>query len=180
MKELCINKKRSFVCSILFFCICLAFTCCCRKEKLCEGSVYKCFIFPTSSPQNNYLIEVFDSGMIRTSFGIKSDKILPVIFKDEKINPHKFVFLKSVQQKKEKHLTKIDIEKIREYASELRGFDCENFFVQSWANDTWAMILLIGDEQYIFLYSDHKKDCLGNMVNLLMKLSPLPVNMSKM
>ena len=51
----------------------------------------------------NYYIEISNNGMIKTSLGIRSKTILPVIFKDVKINPNEIHLFRKIQlQKKEK------------------------------------------------------------------------------
>jgi hypothetical protein len=117
--------------------------------------------------------------MIKTSLGVRSKTILPMIFEDRKIIPNEIQFLRKIQLQKKKKLHSTDIKKIQKSLLNLKGIECKNFFVQSWANDAWGIILLAGDKQYIFLYSEHRNDELGKIVKLLVNSSPIQINMNK-
>ena len=75
----------------------------------------------------------------------------------------KFICLERYNCKRKKNFILHDINKIQNSILNLKDIECKNFFVQSWANDAWGIILLAGDKQYIFLYSEHR-----NEVHLLM------------
>ena len=117
--------------------------------------------------------------MIKTSLGIRSKTILPMIFKDAKINPNEIQFLRKIQLQKKKELHTTDINKIRKSILNLKDIECKNFFIQSWANDAWGIILLAGDKQYIFLYSEHRNDELGTIIKALVNSSPIQIDMNK-
>ena len=180
MKKLSIKIKTNgtilfvlgiFACAILTICSC--------KNKTYDDKICRCLIFPTSSINNNFYIEISNNGMIKTSLGVRSKTILPMIFEDRKINPNEIQFLRKIQLQKKKKLHSTDIKKIQKSLLNLKGIECKNFFVQSWANDAWGIILLAGDKQYIFLYSEHRNDELGKIVKLLVNSSPIQIDMNK-
>lgn len=117
--------------------------------------------------------------MIKTSLGIRSKTILPVIFKDVKINPNEIHLFRKIQLQKKEKLHTTDMNKIQNSILNLKDIECKNFFVQSWANDAWGIILLAGDKQYIFLYSEHRNDELGKIVKVLINSSPIQIDMNK-
>ena len=104
MKELSIKiKKDGTILFVLGIFACAILTICSCKNKTYDDKICRCFIFPTSSINNNYYIEISNNGMIKTSLGIRSKTILPVIFKDVKINPNEIHLFRKIQlQKKEK------------------------------------------------------------------------------
>ena len=88
MKELSIKiKKDGTILFVLGIFACAILTICSCKNKTYDDKICRCFIFPTSSINNNFYIEISNNGIIKTSLGIRSKTILPVIFKDAKINP---------------------------------------------------------------------------------------------
>ena len=178
MKKLSIkiNETILFVLSIF---ACAMLTICSCNKKTYDDKICRCFIFPTSSINNNYYIEISNNGMIKTSLGIRSKTILPMIFKDAKINPNEIHFFRKIQLQKKKELHTTDINKIRKSILNLKDIECKNFFVQSWANDAWGIILLAGDKQYIFLYSEHRNDELGTIIKALVNSSPIQIDMNK-
>ena len=78
MKKLSIkiNETILFVLSIF---ACAMLTICSCNKKTYDDKICRCFIFPTSSINNNYYIEISNNGMIKTSLGIRSKTILPVV-----------------------------------------------------------------------------------------------------
>ncbi|MCI1732053.1 MAG: hypothetical protein LKM34_06685 [Prevotella sp.] len=180
MKELSIKiKKDGTILFVLGIFACAILTICSCKNKTYDDKICRCFIFPTSSINNNFYIEISNNGIIKTSLGIRSKTILPVIFKDAKINPDEIQFLRKIQLQKKKKLHNTDMIKIQKSLLNLKDIECKNFFVQSWANDAWGIILLAGDKQYIFLYSEHSNDELGKIVKLLVNSSPIQIDMNK-
>ena len=91
----------------------------------------------------------------------------------------KFICLERYNCKRKKNFILHDINKIQNSILNLKDIECKNFFVQSWANDAWGIILLVGDKQYIFLYSEHSNDELGKIVKLLVNSSPIQIDMNK-
>lgn len=178
MKKLSIkiNETILFVLSIF---ACAMLTICSCNKKTYDDKICRCFIFPTSSINNNYYIEISNNGMIKTSLGIRSKTILPVIFKDVKINPNEIHLFRKIQLQKKEKLHTTDMNKIQNSILNLKDIECKNFFVQSWANDAWGIILLAGDKQYIFLYSEHRNDELGTIVKALVNSSPIQIDMNK-
>ena len=178
MKKLSI-KTNSTISFVLGIFACAMLTICSCNKKIYDDKICRCFIFPTSSINNNYYIEISNNGMIKTSLGIRSKTILPVIFKDVKINPNEIHLFRKIQLQKKKELHTTDINKIRKSILNLKDIECKNFFVQSWANDAWGIILLAGDKQYIFLYSEHRNDELGTIIKALVNSSPIQIDMNK-
>ena len=178
MKKLSIkiNETILFVFSIF---ACAMLTICSCNKKIYDDKICRCFIFPTSSINNNYYIEISNNGMIKTSLGIRSKTILPVIFKDVKINPNEIHLFRKIQLQKKEKLHTTDMNKIQNSILNLKDIECKNFFVQSWANDAWGIILLAGDKQYIFLYSEHRNDELGKIVKVLINSSPIQIDLNK-
>ena len=180
MKELSIKiKKDGTILFVLGIFACAILTICSCKNKTYDDKICRCFIFPTSSINNNFYIEISNNGMIKTSLGIRSKTILPMIFEDTKINPNEIQFFRKIQLQKKKKLHNTDMIKIQKSLLNLKDIECKNFFVQSWANDAWGIILLAGDKQYIFLYSEHSNDELGKIVKLLVNSSPIQIDMNK-
>ena len=91
----------------------------------------------------------------------------------------KFICLERYNCKRKKNFILHDINKIQNSILNLKDIDCKNFFVQSWANDAWGIILLAGDKQYIFLYSEHRNDELGTIIKALVNSSPIQIDMNK-
>ena len=91
----------------------------------------------------------------------------------------KFICLERYNCKRKKNFILHDINKIQNSILNLKDIECKNFFVQSWANDAWGIILLAGDKQYIFLYSEHRNDELGTIVKALINSSPIQIDMNK-
>ncbi len=91
----------------------------------------------------------------------------------------KFICLERYNCKRKKNFILHDINKIQNSILNLKDIECKNFFVQSWANDAWGIILLAGDKQYIFLYSEHRNDELGKIVKVLINSSPIQIDMNK-
>lgn len=91
----------------------------------------------------------------------------------------KFICLERYNCKRKKNFILHDINKIQNSILNLKDIECKNFFVQSWANDAWGIILLAGDKQYIFLYSEHRNDELGTIVKALVNSSPIQIDMNK-
>ena len=89
----------------------------------------------------------------------------------------KFICLERYNCKRKKNFILHDINKIQNSILNLKDIECKNFFVQSWANDAWGIILLAGDKQYIFLYSEHRNDELGKIVKVLINSSPIQIDM---
>ena len=108
MKKLSIKINETILFALSIFACAMLTICSCNK-KTYDDKICRCFIFPTSSINNNYYIEMSNNGMIKTSLGIRSKKILPMIFKDEKINPIEIQFLRKIQLQKKKKLHNIDI-----------------------------------------------------------------------
>ena len=112
MKKLSIkiNETILFVLSIF---ACAMLTICSYKNKTYDDKTCKCFIFPTSSINNNYYIEISNNGMIKTSLGIRSKTILPMIFKDVKINPNEIHLFRKIQLQKKEKLHTTDMNNIQ-------------------------------------------------------------------
>ena len=91
----------------------------------------------------------------------------------------KFICLERYNCKRKKNFILHDINKIQNSILNLKDIECKNFFVQSWANDAWGIILLAGDKQYIFLYSEHRNDELGTIVKALINSSPIQIDLNK-
>ena len=91
----------------------------------------------------------------------------------------KFICLERYNCKRKKNFILHDINKIQNSILNLKDIECKNFFVQSWANDAWGIILLAGDKQYIFLYSEHSNDELGTIIKALVNSSPIQIDMNK-
>lgn len=91
----------------------------------------------------------------------------------------KFICLERYNCKRKKSFILHDINKIQNSILNLKDIECKNFFVQSWANDAWGIILLAGDKQYIFLYSEHRNDELGTIIKALVNSSPIQIDMNK-
>jgi hypothetical protein len=91
----------------------------------------------------------------------------------------KFICLERYNCKRKKNFILHDINKIQNSILNLKDIECKNFFVQSWANDAWGIILLAGDKQYIFLYSEHRNDELGTIIKALVNSSPIQIDMNK-
>lgn len=91
----------------------------------------------------------------------------------------KFICLERYNCKRKKNFILHDINKIQNSILNLKDIECKNFFVQSWANDAWGIILLAGDKQYIFLYSEHRNDELGKIVKVLINSSPIQIDLNK-
>ena len=178
MKKLSIKINETILFALSIFACAMLTICSCNK-KIYDDKICRCFIFPTSSINNNYYIEISNNGMIKTSLGIRSKTILPVIFKDMKINPNEIHLFRKIQLQKKEKLHTTDMNKIQNSILNLKDIECKNFFVQSWANDAWGIILLAGDKQYIFLYSEHRNDELGTIVKALINSSPIQIDMNK-
>lgn len=102
MKKLSIKINETILFALSIFACAMLTICSCNK-KTYDDKICRYFIFPTSSINNNYYIEISNNGMIKTSLGIRSKTILPVIFKDVKINPNEIHLFRKIQlQKKEK------------------------------------------------------------------------------
>ena len=91
----------------------------------------------------------------------------------------KFICLERYNCKRKKNFILHDINKIQNSILNLKDIECKNFFVQSWANDAWGIILLAGDKQYIFLYSEHRNDELGTIIKALVNSSPIQIDLNK-
>ena len=91
----------------------------------------------------------------------------------------KFICLERYNCKRKKNFILHDINKIQNSILNLKDIECKNFFVQSWANDAWGIILLAGDKQYIFLYSEHRNDELGTIVKALINSSQIHIDLNK-
>ncbi len=91
----------------------------------------------------------------------------------------KFICLERYNCRRKKNFILHDINKIQNSILNLKDIECKNFFVQSWANDAWGIILLAGDKQYIFLYSEHRNDELGTIIKALVNSSPIQIDMNK-
>lgn len=74
-------------------------------------------------------------------------------------------------------LGKDEFLKLQEQISKLEGVSIDNIFLESWVNDSWAVILLTEEKQYIFPYWDCNNNSIEKLVKSLIKESPINVEL---
>ena len=154
---------------------------CNNAEKITGHIVCRCILAPTSVGHDTYLIEVNDTGLIRTSYGCIPDTIVHIVCKDEKINPIQTRLIENVEKKEESMLGNDDYHHLIKLIERINVEKCDNPFVEGWFwDDAWMVILMIDDKQFVYEKSNHPNKNVNAIVDELVRLSPIAVSFDKL
>lgn len=153
---------------------------CNSTENVTEDILCRCILAPTSVSHDTYLIEVNDTGLIRTSFGCIPDSIVDMVCKDEKIDPNQVRIIENVEKRAEIKLGEKDYHHLTELIENCRVEKCENPFVEGWFWDAWMVILMVGEKQFVYEKSYHPNKDVDAITDELVRLSPITVSFDKM
>ena len=149
----------------------------CSSKHLPERCVCQCLIFPTTDFEGCYLIEVDKDGYITTSVGEKADSVTHAVLNDIHISTQHIRLLKNTCERETKLLGKDEFLKLQQQISKLEGVSIDNIFLESWENDSWAVILLTEEKQYIFPYWDCNNSSIEELVKSLVRGSPINIEL---
>ena len=150
---------------------------CCSSKRLPERCVCQCLIFPTTNFEGCYLIEVDKDGYIITRVGEKADSVTHAVLNDIHISTQHMSLLKNTCEREKKLLGKDEFLKLQEQISKLKDVSIDNIFLESWENDSWAVILLTEEKQYIFSYWDCNNSSIEELLKSLERESPINIEL---
>ena len=145
----------------------------CSSKHLPERCACQCFIFPTTNFEGCYLIGLDKDGYITTCVGEKADSVTHAVLNDIQISTQHVRLIKNTYEREKKLLGKDEFLKLQEQISKLEGVSIDNIFLESWVNDSWAVILLTEEKQYSFPYWDCNNNSIEILVKSLIKESPI-------
>ena len=85
--------------------------------------------------------------------------------------------LKNTCEREKKLLGKDEFLKLQEQISKLKDVSIDNIFLVSWENDSWAVILLTEEKQYIFSYWDCNNSSIEELLKSLERESPINIEL---
>ena len=145
-----------------------------HKSLLPENIKCRCILSPTSAGHDTYLIEVSESGIIRTDFGWLPNAVLQLITQDTLIALCDTNLVEGIEKHGERKISEGSYSHLLELLDHSKGLKCDNPFVEGWADDAWLVVLMIETDQFVFLLGEEPNETIKLIVNELTSLSPIP------
>jgi hypothetical protein len=171
------RKINTLICFIILL---IGASCEQHKSILPDHVVCRCILSPTGTRYDTYLIEVNDSGIIRTSFGRRPDTVLHMITGDMMLANCHIPLVEKVEKQEERSLSAKDYKHLLNLLSQTKGLKCENPYVEGWSWDAWMVVLMTERQQFIYEEGDHSGENFELVVKELINLSPIPVSFDQL
>ena len=145
-----------------------------RKNYLPEYVKCRCILSPTGTIHDTYLIELTDRGIINTSFGSLSDTVRKMISQDATFAQYDKTLVENIEKEGSTKIANEDYQNLIYLLKQSQKLQCDNPFVVDWPWDAWIVILITESNQFVTILHEESNETIKQIVNGLIKLSPIP------
>ncbi|MBQ8628269.1 MAG: hypothetical protein IJ421_02200 [Prevotella sp.] len=155
------NKMKIFLIAVV-----LCFIGCKGNDKICT-----CAIFSEGDiGDNTYVIEVYESGMIKTSWGFSPYLVGHLLYREEYIDTERVPLLEDVR---ETHTAKLNQQEMKD----IKGYieRCDLNFPNHWGHDVRLVFISCGNRQRHFFFKTADDEDVNKLIDKLIEFSPLKI-----
>ncbi len=148
----------------------IVFSICYGCSMVDDNRSCKILFFPTSTGRDNYLIDIDSTGVMAIYKGNRSQEMLPILFDGRKIC-YDSLQTKDTLEVERIILSNKDMRIIQTLIKSLLEEDEINEFEESWAWDTYGVIILVGNRQYAVIAPHMFGNAIRFLPNEVMRIS---------